>query len=191
MRVCGGSDVALSDLGLRQAEQLAVALEDVHIDRIVASPLERARATARPVARQRDMEVDTLDDLREIMLGEWEGVTGKQLRDGPFAADVEMWYRHPSRVRIKGGEPLIRFKERAVSAVADVASEAAPDDTVLVVTHGGVISVYLTYLKGVDVDHIWEFAVRNCSITLVEFTGPQFEIKFTNNTSHLEPLSVH
>ncbi|MGZ3679953.1 MAG: histidine phosphatase family protein, partial [Ktedonobacterales bacterium] len=68
-RYTGQSDIALSALGERQAEALALALADEHFDGIVSSDLRRARATAEAIARYHDLALQMDADLREIAMG--------------------------------------------------------------------------------------------------------------------------
>src|SRR5664280_3772460 len=72
-----GIDVGLSAAGRAQAAALAARIGAQHFDRIIASPLLRARETARAVAGDRTVELDAR--LAEMDYGRWEGLTYEQI----------------------------------------------------------------------------------------------------------------
>jgi probable phosphoglycerate mutase len=127
----GHADPPLSDLGRRQA--VAGASRLGHLDVIVASPLERALATAAILAEVAGVgPVEIEPDLIERDVGEWTGLTRSEID--------EAWpgYLAESR-RPPGFEDDERLVRRALAAVARIASNY-PGAEVLVVTHGGVIT---------------------------------------------------
>src|SRR5919112_39612 len=79
--------VRLSSEGLRQAEALAERLEGSSIRALYSSPLERARATAAPIAIRLRLEVQIAEELNEIDFGEW---TNRRLAD---LHELEEWRR--------------------------------------------------------------------------------------------------
>ena len=74
-RFTGQSDVSLSPLGERQAEALGRRLAAEKLDAVISSDLSRARATAEAIVRYSRLPITIDQDLREISLGEWEGIT--------------------------------------------------------------------------------------------------------------------
>jgi broad specificity phosphatase PhoE len=77
-RFAGESQVPLSDEGCEQVERLALRLSHMPIAGIYTSPLERTVDTARIVAEPHGLEVQTMDALREINHGHWEGLTRQE-----------------------------------------------------------------------------------------------------------------
>ncbi len=71
----GGSDIELNELGLKQAARLAEFLKDADIDAVMSSPLKRALASARAIAGQHKLPLEINDGLREIAVGELEGLS--------------------------------------------------------------------------------------------------------------------
>ena len=133
-RWAGHSDPPLSDLGREQAVALGAAHVGSGIDRVVASDLGRAVATAEAVRSAcglPDVAVDAR--WRERHFGAWEGEVSADI-DVAWPGLLTEW--RAGRLRdIPGAEPWDRFVARITEAV-DAA--AAVDGTTLVVTHGGV-----------------------------------------------------
>ncbi|HET8836296.1 MAG TPA: histidine phosphatase family protein, partial [Gemmatimonadales bacterium] len=82
-RFQGAQDVALSPLGVRQAEALGLAIGRRRVAHVYASPLERARRTAEIARGGSAVPLTLVDDLRELSLGDWEGCTVEEIRTRP------------------------------------------------------------------------------------------------------------
>jgi broad specificity phosphatase PhoE len=178
-RFQGSTDVALSDLGRRQARALGPALRRYRLAAVYVSPLQRARETAELALDGAGAPVP-VDDLRELCLGEWEGCTvGEiQARAGdPYTS----WVRSPLDCPPPGGEPLPVVSARVREALARIAAAHDPGEDVLVVTHGGVISVHTCDLLGCSLNDLWRLRVDNASITVVR--PPR--LRSLNDTRHL------
>jgi broad specificity phosphatase PhoE len=132
----GHADPPLSDLGRQQAKIAATAVGDV--DRIVSSDLLRARETAEIIAGQaRDSSVELSPALRERAAGPWTGLTREEIDERwPGALD--------SNTRPIGYEDDDTVLQRALPAL--LALDDPARDTVLVVTHGGLIGAFERHL---------------------------------------------
>ena len=184
-RFQGAQDVALSELGARQAEALGQAIRRLSIAAVYTSPLERARRTAEIAAAGLGVPLTPVDDLRELSLGEWEGRTVEEIRALP-GDPYEQWVRDPVACLPPGGEPLPEVQARVVSAMADIAAAHPNGQQVLVVCHGGVISAYLAHCLGLPLSSIWRLTVSNGSIT--EVAPPS--VRSVNSTRHLSGLGA-
>jgi broad specificity phosphatase PhoE len=165
-RFQGVQDVALSELGQRQAAQLASALQRRSLAHVYASPLQRARRTAEIIVAELGVPLTVVEDLRELSLGEWEGRTVEEIRALP-GDPYTQWIRDPHGNAPPGGEPLGAVQERALRAIAGIAAAHPNGDDVLVVSHGGVISSYLAHCLGLPLSAIWRLTVSNCSVSRV------------------------
>ena len=124
-RTQGQIDAPLSDLGRRQAMSAAEALRGEKIDRIVASPLSRARDTAEAAGAALGLSVEIDDELMEFHAGEWQGqLRGERIR-AYFSKEMDP----------PGGETFAEFAERAWRAIRRAAN-ASPNT--LIVCHGGL-----------------------------------------------------
>jgi len=184
-RFQGVQDVALSELGERQAEALGQAIRRLPIAAVYTSPLERARRTAEIAAAGLGVPLQPVDDLRELSLGEWEGRTVEEIRALP-GDPYEQWVRDPVACLPPGGEPLAEVQARVVSAMADIAAAHPNGQQVLVVCHGGVISAYLAHCLGLPLSSIWRLTLSNGSIT--EVAPPS--VRSVNSTRHLSGLGA-
>ncbi len=131
----GRADPPLSELGRRQAELAATAVDGLGVTRIVASPLVRAHETAGIFAATLGLAVATDARLMERDAGEWTGRTRAEIEEG--------WpgYLAGGR-RPDGFEVDDVLHGRALAAIHDVAALAtSTGGPVLVVSHGGLIRV--------------------------------------------------
>ena len=139
----GQADPPLNELGRRQAGTLADQLAEDGVAAIYSSDLRRARDTARIVADRLGLDVTEDRALREIDVGSWSGLTreevGERFPDG-FARWLAGEIGHD-------GETRDELAQRVVPAVESIAHEHA-GESVLVVTHGGVIRALRRHAAG-------------------------------------------
>jgi len=184
-RFQGTQDVALSPLGIRQAEALRHAVRRRRIAHVYASPLERARRTAEIAIDGLGLPLTTMDDLRELSLGEWEGCSVEEIRGRP-GDPYAQWVRDPVACAAPGGEPLAQVQARVLRVVSQIAAAHPNGDDVLVVTHGGVISTLLAHWLGLPLSSIWKLTVGNCSLS--EVAPPR--VVSVNETGHLRHVDT-
>ncbi|MGH7331925.1 MAG: histidine phosphatase family protein [Candidatus Rokuibacteriota bacterium] len=181
-RFQGSTDVGLSEQGRAQAAALGQSLRSRRLAAVYVSPLRRARETAR-IALDKGgtvLPVVALDDLRELSLGQWEGRTVDEIK-GQEGDPYLAWLRAPHDCLPPGGEPLDGVATRVRQAFDRIAAAHAEEDDVLVVAHGGVISVYACHLLGSSFNFLWRLRVDNCSLTVVK--PPR--LVSVNDTAHL------
>jgi 2,3-bisphosphoglycerate-dependent phosphoglycerate mutase len=180
-RLQGSLDAPLSPRGLAQASALAAGLGDLRFDALYTSPLQRARDTAAACGARLGLEPVALHELREIGLGDWEGLTldTVETRDGDH---YRRWLEAPVDHPAPGGEAMAALADRVRSALAGLCA-AHPEGRVLVVSHGGVISSALCGWLGRPLNAIWSFRLANASITRVEL--PEGRLLAWNETGHL------
>jgi glucosyl-3-phosphoglycerate phosphatase len=138
------TDVELSPEGVEQAAAAARDLAAaVAIDRVVCSPLGRARATGEAIADAAPGSPPvTVDErLREIDAGPFEGLTGAEIEAGPLAAEFHRWRSETDPTWPDGAEPYESVLPRAASFFADVRD--LPGTTVAA-THGSLARVLVT-----------------------------------------------
>lgn len=177
--------VALSPTGRAQARLLGDRLKALPLETVYSSDARRTLETAR-LALGEDFPLSISEEIRELSLGAWEGKLIGDLRDED-PDKLEAWYRRPSTVRIDGGEDLVRFKKRVVTFMDASAASAAGD--VAVITHGGVICIYLTHILGMHVDDLWSFSLPNASITAVALDFKP-RLRSFGDTSHLDSSAL-
>lgn len=115
----GSGDVALTELGHKQAELTARYLDRYKIDRIYSSDLSRAYDTAVHTARRQGKEIVSLPALREINAGLWEGLHFDELAKR-FPESFEIWKTHLGHAHPDGGESTQELASRVYRAVDDL-----------------------------------------------------------------------
>jgi len=179
-RFQGRTDVALSPRGRAQAQALGGALRGYRIAAAYVSPFRRARETAEVALAGTGVPVTPVEELRELSLGEWEGCTVDEVRareGDPYRA----WLLAPHDCPPPGGEPLDAVSARVRAAIDHISALHPNGDDVLVVAHGGVISVYACALLGCSFNALWRLRVDNASLTVVR--PPR--LVSLNDTAHL------
>ena len=159
-------DIELSNEGRAQAQALADRLAPLRFERIVASPLERARQTAEIVAAGllHPVPLETDPRLAEMDYGEWEGKTYAEI-DATDAARRHAWEADPAASRCPGGESANDVAERATGFLADLLAQhgdahASDDPTVppvLAVAHSSFNRILVCVALGLPVR---EFRLR-------------------------------
>ena len=180
----GANDVGLSDLGRTQAAALGSALRSGYrVAAAYVSPMCRARDTAEIALKGTGIPLTAIHELRELSLGEWEGFTVDEVRSregNPYLT----WVRSPLDYPPPGGEPLPDVCARVLQAIDRIAANHRDGEDVLVVAHGGVISVYLCHLLGISFNSLWRMRIDNCSLTIAR--PPR--LVSVNDTAHLPPM---
>jgi broad specificity phosphatase PhoE len=180
----GANDVGLSDLGRTQAAALGLALQSGYrVAAAYVSPMCRARDTAEIALKGTEIPLTAIHELRELSLGEWEGCTVDEIR-GREGNPYLSWVRAPLDCPPPGGEPLPDVCARVVQAIDQISTNHQNGEDVLIVAHGGVISVYLCHLLGISFNHLWRMRIDNCSLTIAR---PPRLIS-VNDTAHLPPM---
>ncbi|MBU2009119.1 MAG: histidine phosphatase family protein [Chloroflexi bacterium] len=172
-RVQGGrSDIGLGERGLAQVERLAVALAGENIQAVYSSPLKRALATARAIARPHGLEVRPLSSLREIDAGQAEGLPVDRLKED-FAPFWKEWREGDGPITWPGGESVEQVARRAWGAIARL-RRRHPGETVVVVGHAFVITSILVRALGLPPGHFRRLRVEAGSVSVLELNqkGP-------------------
>ena len=142
-------DPPLTAAGERMATEFADCFAATPGQAIYASPLQRALATAAPLARARGLVVHQREGLAEIDYGRWDGKSVLEV-DREYHDEYERWVADPAWNPPTGGETAVALAQR-VTHVFESIREAHADGNVLVVSHKATIRVALCALLGVDV----------------------------------------
>lgn len=182
-RYQGHTDIELSDTGRKQANALAKRLAKEEINAIYSSDLKRALETAIILAAPHNLPVQTLQELREINFGVWEGLTFEEIR-AKYQELADRWHKLPATVRIPGGETFEEVKERAYRIILKLAQKHNPG-TIVVVTHGGTIRAIICALLGIDLNHAFRIRQDNGSLNIIEFYEDWGVLCLLNDTTHI------
>jgi len=161
-RFQGHADPPLNETGRAQAHALAAELAAEGIELVYTSDLVRARETAEIIAARFDTDVLPVRELREIDVGEWEGLTWPEI-EARYPEGARSW-----RERGYGwesGESYEQLGERVVAALTQIAADH-PEERVLVVGHGGTIRATRAFIEGLSVpeSRARSRAIDNCEV---------------------------
>jgi probable phosphomutase (TIGR03848 family) len=180
------SGLHLSDKGRAQAETAAqrIAALTKAPTAVYASPLERTRETAAPIAKALGLRVRTVPGLVEVDIGEW---TEKSLARLVRSREWPMVHRWPGGFRFPGGESFAEMSFRSMDAVLGLVAEH-PGQSIVAVSHADPIKAIVAAAAGAPLDLMQRLVISPCSISAVLFTGGGPVVLCINSTSSLEEL---
>ena len=153
-KICGLTDIELTEEGREQAIKLAESLKDKDIRVIIASPLKRAVETAGYISRAINVPITTDERLKEQDYGVYEGTYRKGQE---FLANKRNFaYRYP------GGESMMQVAHRTYGLLEEVIGKYHDRD-VLLVCHGGAARVMRTYFLDMTNDEFFNYSMENAS----------------------------
>jgi broad specificity phosphatase PhoE len=182
-RIQGQLDPPLSEKGREQAARLAERLRGCSFARFYSSDLQRAVETARAVSAVIEAEPELTADLREVGLGEWEGLTRDDIVKR-YPEEWRRWVEEPSWDIVPGGEGADVFEARVGNFLTRLTAEQKSGD-VLLVTHGGVIQVAILRLLRRRSHGLFPFVIQNTSLTVLEGEPNRMVVARVNDTWHL------
>lgn len=143
---CGySSDVALSELGRRQNDLLQVWAQGKDISAVYTSPALRCRQTAEAFCREQGLQAVTMSLLREMDLGDWEGLPFPQIRDN-WPELYEARGKDLAGTPPPGGESFLQAGLR-MQAVIDMLQKECSGNIILL-SHAGIIRGWLCQMPG-------------------------------------------
>ncbi|MCM1529580.1 MAG: histidine phosphatase family protein [Alistipes sp.] len=155
--ILGTTDIPLNETGIKQAEELAEAVERLgDVDMIIASPMLRAMTTAEAVAKRCGLEIVVDNRLREWNYGSYEGKS--RFTEGFAESKEQFGVKMP-----KGGESVLQLAHRVYSAL-DEMIEKYGGKNVLVVSHGGICRIIETYFHDMPTEKYSGWFMGNCEI---------------------------
>jgi broad specificity phosphatase PhoE len=184
-RFWGKTDIALNDIGIRQAGRLRARLASEKINAVYASTLSRTRFTAEIISSGHKVNVTACDELRECNFGYAEGLTfGEIKRLYPaLAKDLNGF---GTVARFPGGESFEELDSR-VQKFLEKLKTYKPEATVLIVAHASPLQIIICRLMGIPVKHWRQIRLDLASLSIME-TYPQGAIlSLLNDVSHLKP----
>jgi probable phosphoglycerate mutase len=169
----------LADTGRAQAEAAAAriaALDRVHA--VYASPLERTRETAAPIAAATGQKVQIAKGLLECDFGDWTGKKLALLRKKPEWSTVQ---NRPSIFRFPGGESFAEMQLRIWNQLEQLVA-AHPGQRVVAVSHADPIKAAVAMATGVHLDLFQRIVISPCSVTPLLFTASGPIVLAVNST---------
>jgi len=188
LRFQGQLDVPLNATGLEQALRVADRLAREPMHQLHSSDLQRALQTAQAVARRSELSLDPVLDtaLREQNFGVVEGLRVTDIQQ-QFPQAWDQWVRFEADFAFEGGESTRTFHARVLAAVRALARRH-PEQTLTVVTHGGVLDMLYRSALGLSLSGPRASDIPNAGINRLRLQGEAIEIVDWADTRHLADL---
>ncbi len=159
-KICGATDIPLTELGHEQAIQLGreVRKQGLQIDEILYSPLVRAADTAKHISEITGIPTRMEPRLKEQNFGKYEAQRGETIREAKthFIDHYE------------GGESMLRVAQRIYNLLDEIREEA-DHKTYMLVAHNGIARVVNSYFFDMTNEEYAAFGVDNCEIRRYDF----------------------
>ena len=159
-KICGATDVPLTELGLKQAQELGqkILQENLQIDEILYSPLIRAAETAKQISEITGIPMVSEERLREQCFGKYESTP----RNGEEFTEMKSHFIN----HFDGGETMLHLAQRIYNLLDELKSK---DKTYLLVAHNGISRVVHSYFYDMENEEFAKFGIKNCEILKYEF----------------------
>ncbi len=185
-RFQGQQDIALNPRGLAQAKETARAMADDGVIALYSSPLQRTMQVANEISRLTNVPVVPLPGVKELNLGELEGVTGEEMRT--IWPDVySAWSQDPGTLSMPKGESLSQLQDRAWRSLQEVEKAHSGDDVIVVVSHNFAIRTMIHKVLGLPLTNFHRLSLDLSSVSTVEYTSRGRRLTCYNFTGHLSP----
>lgn len=169
----------LADKGREQAQAAADRIGALKkVAAVYASPLERTRETAAPIATARGLKVVAERGLLECDFGDWTGEKLTKLNELPEWSTVQ---RYPSGFRFPGGESFTEMQTRMCSTLDRLVARH-PGETIVAVSHADTIKAALAQALGTHLDLFQRIVVSPCSISAVLYGAGGPAVLAANST---------
>ena len=169
-RCQGATDRELSEVGLRQAEQIASLLSSESVQAIYSSGLRRARQTAELISQPHNLTVMIEENIRELDHGALEGLTFNEIKQN-YSEFLARWRSEPAEIQVPGGERLIDVAERAWEGINQITGRHPTAESVVVVSHNFPILGIVCRVTATHLNNYRSFHLDPCSVTRLHRNG--------------------
>lgn len=189
-RYQGNLDIPLNAEGEAQARFLTPRLAALRFDAAYSSDLQRAARTAEIALENHSsgLTAKPLKLLREINGGAFEGLQWGEF-SSRYPEDAQRWRNDRTNTRPPGGgENLLDAAERLDLALKKILEEVPdPNANILLVLHGGIISLLLCQVMRMDLERLWQWRIDNCSVSILDLYDTGGILSLFNDIAHIKP----
>ena len=189
-RLCGRTDVALSDEGRRQAARLAERLRGLSPAALYTSPLRRTVETAEIIVAGAGLKPIVNERLIELNYGAWEGMTFAEIMELDGDA-YRAWDADPGTVAPPDGESGEQALARVVPFLDELAvRHPAERDHVVVVSHKTICRLIACHVLGLaPSEYRRRISMDNAALNIIQSRPERdWRLILLNDTSHLAPI---
>lgn len=145
--------------------------------------MKRALDTAQAIANHHQLAVQVEPDLKELEVGEFEGITVAELGTN-FSNFLLQWRQGQGSERMPGGESLVDLGNRVWPTVCHIV-DANKQGTTVAASHFFVIVAIVSKALGLPVTHIGRIRVQPGSASILDFEGRHPCLVSLGDTCHL------
>lgn len=167
----GQADPPLNEVGRAQASRTALELRDQNIDVLISSDLLRAQQTAEIVAAALNLDVRLEPRLREVHLGDWQGLYSDEIRTR-WPERMQQWIDTPLATTAPNGESIVQLAERVLAAVNDLTQQHA-QQRVGIVAHELPIAIIVTQSQGIPLEQLRAYIPPNAAWQMIDWNVAQ------------------
>ena len=176
-RFVGQVDLSLSESGKLQARLWERELSEIELNIIYCSALERSKVTASIIAGARKQNVEIIPELREINLGDWEGMEIEQVKR-VFAEQWRMRGMEIGNYRPPNGESFSDLASRVLPVFQSMVDNLKGN--ILIVGHSGVNRVILCHALGMPLANLFNICQDYGCMNILEFSVGCLRLKAMN-----------
>lgn len=181
-RFQGHLDSPLTEAGIAQARALGARLKTMRIAKVYSSDLGRAMHTARCITEFTGHEIVADARLRERGLGIFQGLNKAIIRER-FPAEAERYYSGDPHFVVPEGESAHGHFENALTTLTELALRHG-NETILVVTHGGLVSSMFRHVAGIDFGRERRYSLQNAAYNCFLYEENCWTVETWGDTSH-------
>jgi probable phosphoglycerate mutase len=164
-RFIGHTDTPLNETGRKQAAWWREQLSAFFFNRIYCSDLSRSVETAEIIAGNRQETMRPLPELREINLGQWDGLPMQEVRCR-YPEEFEKRGADLVHYRPDGGESFFDLSARVLPAF-ELITRDVENERVLIVGHAGVNRIILCHLLGMSPASLFRLCQDYCCLNII------------------------
>jgi 2,3-bisphosphoglycerate-dependent phosphoglycerate mutase len=176
----GYAPIPLSAQGRQQAQRVGPRLRSLRPSVLYSSDIQRAHETATWISQALGLPIQPCPGLREWNIGTWVNRPASDYYQHLAALGA-----HPATHVPEGGESQLQTQSRIVAQM-QVWAVHHPDDTVLGVSHGMAIDLFVRHIMGLDVMQPQPYRIINTSVNIFQYQDGQWEVVTLNDIGHLE-----
>lgn len=186
----GQARVPLNERGRKQARLTAQRLHGSGATTLYGSDVVRAWETASIIGETLKLHAIPMTELREIDVGQWEGLTPEELYRR-YPDHMREYQRDPARTVRLGGESYAQLQARALVALERIRETHQMDENIIAVAHGGTIRALLCHVIGLDLIHFGRLWLDNGSLSELRCDAAHgWRLVRLNDAAHLEGMTV-
>lgn len=191
-RYKGTIDVPLSEIGVRQMEQVSKYIVEKGgkgglMSAVYCSDLTRAIRSAEIVAEPHSLKPVIISSLRERNFGLWEGMSFDEIME-KYPLEFDAWAGNPLKFSPMEGESTLAMRDRVIQAMSEI-MENHNKENIAIVAHGGVNRIILCHILGIPLENIFRIEQDYGALNIIEFWDKYPVVKLLNGSSNVESIA--